>query len=150
MAHPDRRRHGRHERRDRGEAGTGLVGTVAGVAVFLVLLLVAVQLLFNLYATSTVTSVGYDAAREVASNRVDHASAAAVGDAESRVERRARQQLGHYGRRVSFSWAGTDAGTVRLRIQATHPRVGFGQFIARPLGFDTIDRTIVIRAEQFR
>lgn len=132
------------------DRGTGLVGTVAGVAVFLVLLLMAVQLLFNLYATSTVTSIGYDAAREVASNRVDHTNAAAVNDAEARVERRARQQLGRYGRRVAFGWDGTDAGTVRLRIRATQPRVGFGQFIARPLGFDTIDRTIVVRAEEFR
>ncbi len=149
MPRHDLRRRRRGRRRQR-EEGTGLVGTVAGVAVFLVLLLVAVQLLFNLYATSTVTSVGYDAARQVASDRVDHANPGAVGDAEARVERRARQQLGRYGRRVSFSWAGTDAATVRLRIQATHPRVGFGQFIARPLGFDTIDRTIVVRAEQFR
>ena len=36
------------------ESGTGLVSTMAGALVFLGLLLFAVQLLYNLYATSVV------------------------------------------------------------------------------------------------
>ena len=62
------------------------MGTFAGVLVFLVFLLFAVQLLFNLYATSAVTAAGLDAARVVAAQQVDHTSAAArpVGQAGGR------------------------------------------------------------------
>ena len=38
------------------EAGTGMVASVVGVTAFLVLLMFAVQLALNLYATSTVTA----------------------------------------------------------------------------------------------
>ena len=53
-------------RRARGERGAGLLSTVAGVVVFLVFLLFAVQLLFGLYATSTVNAVANDAATRAA------------------------------------------------------------------------------------
>jgi hypothetical protein len=46
----------------RADHGTGLLSSVAGVVVFLVFLLFAVQLLFGLYASSTVNAVANDAA----------------------------------------------------------------------------------------
>jgi hypothetical protein len=48
------------------ETGTGLVGSVAGFAVFLVLLLLAAQVMFDLYARSAVTAAAFDAATKVA------------------------------------------------------------------------------------
>ena len=49
------------------DRGAGLISTAAGVVVFLVFLLFAVQLLFGLYASSTVTAVANDAAVRAAS-----------------------------------------------------------------------------------
>ena len=48
----------------RADRGAGLVSAVAGVVAFLAFLFFAVQLLYNLYATSVVTATAYDAARE--------------------------------------------------------------------------------------
>ena len=48
------------------ERGGGPISIWIGFLVFLVMLLFAVQVLFNLYATSVVTAVAYDAARRVA------------------------------------------------------------------------------------
>lgn len=46
-----------------GEAGTGLLGTLVGVTIFLVLALLAVQVLFDLYARSALSAAIFDAAR---------------------------------------------------------------------------------------
>lgn len=127
-----------------------MVSTLAGVVVFLVFLLFAVQLVLNLYATSTVTAVGYDAARRVASNQIDHRNPSAMAAAQRNAEDRARSALGRYGQRVAFNWDGTDGNTVRLHIRAVNPRTGFGQFATAPLGFDVIDRTISLRMERLR
>ena len=51
------------------ERGAGLVGTSAGFLVFMLMMLAAVQILFNLYATSMVTAAAHDAARDVAGIR---------------------------------------------------------------------------------
>lgn len=111
---------------------------------FLALLLVAVQLLFNLYATSVVGAAGYDAARVVA-------GAAARDDptAELRAEARARQTLGRYGERVQFDWSGSDDDTVVLRLRAANPGLAARRW-AGSLGFDTIDRTVRLRVERLR
>jgi len=132
----------------RGERGAGLVGTFAGVLVFLVFLLFAVQLLFNLYATSAVTAASLDAARIVASQRVDHGSGASVAQAQSEAETRARAVLGRYGDHVSFTWA-VDDERVRLRVQVRNPRVFFAGF-DQAIGFDTIERTLEVRVEKYR
>lgn len=126
-----------------GDRGTGLISTVAGLLAFLAFLLFAVQLLLNLYATSTVTAAAGDAARLVAA-RGNARDAAAV----ARAEDHARALLGRFGEEVRFSWA-LDGGAVRLRVQAEAPRVvlpGLGG----ALGFDEIDRTVVARIEELR
>jgi hypothetical protein len=112
--------------------------------VFLALLLFAVQVLYNLYATSVVTSVAFDAARKVAAAAAAEAGEGAVGSAEAE----ARQALGRYGERVTFEWA-VDGDAVALRVRADNP-----SFLlpaqAGPVAFGDIDRTVRVRVERFR
>src|SRR3954452_14344588 len=100
------------------DRGAGLLGTSFGILVFLGFLFFAVQLLFNLYATSVVTSTTYDAARRVAT--VGHP--ATRSDIE-RAEASARDALGGYARRVTFEWdVASDPSIVRLHVTARNPR----------------------------
>lgn len=124
------------------ERGGGLVQLWAGFFVFLVMLLFAVQVLFNLYAASVVTSVSYDAARRVAGGDggTDH-----VAEAEAQ----ARSALGRYQSRVTFDWSASSAEEVVLHVHSVNPTVVL-PVAAAPLAFDTIDRTIRIRVERFR
>ncbi len=131
------------------EAGVGVISSVAGVAAFLAFLFFAVQLLFNLYATSVVTANAYDAARDVASVRVDHDDPGSVASAQATAERQLRDRLGSYsGRITSLDWSRSTADTVRLRVKADNPNLLlFGTGL---LGFDRIDRTVVVRVERFQ
>ena len=136
MVRPDKRN------RDRG---AGLLGTSFGILVFLGFLFFAVQLLFNLYATSVVTSATYDAARRVAT--VGHPATKADMDA---AEAAAREQLGQYSRRVTFTWDVTsDPDEVKLQVVATNPRF-LGPSIDSLVGFDEIRRTVIVRVEDFQ
>lgn len=128
------------------ERGTGVISSVAGISVFLVFLLFAVQLTVNLYATSTVTAAGYDAARVVASRRVDHANPVSVRRAEADAERGLRQLLGEIGRTAQITWS-VDAQVVRLRISTESPGI-LPPVFARGVGRSRIDRTFVVRIEQ--
>ena len=131
-----------------GESGTGLIGTSAGVAVFLIFLLFAVQLTLNLYATSTVTAAGFDAARTVASRRVDHANRAEVAAAQAAATETLRTMLGETGRHADVSWTvGTEV--VRLRLVVDAPGV-LPSELAGGAGPRRIDRTFVVRIEQPR
>jgi hypothetical protein len=144
-----RRRIARHDGLREDEAGQGLVGAVAGVIVFLAFLLLAVHLVISLYATTTVTSSAYDAARAVAAADIDHADPAAVAAAQRQAERDARANLGGYAERVEpFDWSGTDADVVRLRIRADNP--SFLIYATGGLGLDVIDRTVTVRVERVR
>ena len=132
----------------RAERGAGLVSAVAGVVAFLAFLFFAVQLLYNLYATSVVTATAYDAARDVASRRVDHSSAVAVASARRRAEHDVRDRLGRYADAVTLDWSASDGSTIRLRVRATNPDLLFHS--AGLLGFDEIDRTVTVRVEEVR
>jgi hypothetical protein len=123
------------------ERGSGPLSAWFGFVVFLALLFVAVQILFNLYATSVVTSVSYDAARRVAAA---HGDPAAVPAAESG----ARAALGRYSPQVRFDWS-VDADMVVLRVRAHNPSV-LMPATAGPLAFADIDRTVRVRVEGFR
>jgi Flp pilus assembly protein TadG len=130
------------------QGGTGLIGTAAGALVFVVLLLFAVQVAAGLLATTTVTAVGFDAARAVASRQVDHHDPTAVASAELRAEAGLRSALGGLGRRAEVRWAtGTDVVRLRLRVRA--PGV-LPTSLAGPLGRHTIDRTFTVRVEELR
>jgi hypothetical protein len=129
--------------RGRGDAGAGLLSTAAGVVVFLVFLLFAVQLLFGLYASSTVTAVANDAATRAAS-----ANAPSLG----LIEAEARASLGEIGRTASFDWGVDDADgdgindTVVLELVASPPRF-IPPSIGGSIGLDEVRRVVRVRAE---
>ena len=131
-------------RRAEGARGTGLLSTAAGVVVFLVFLLFAVQLLFGLYASSTITAVANDAATRAAS-----------GDAPplSVIEAEARESLGDVGETATFDWALDDSDgdgamdTVVLEVAARPPRF-IPPSVGGSIGLDEIRRVVRVRAEQ--
>lgn len=132
--------------RSASDRGAGLISTAAGVVVFLMFLLFAVQLLFGLYASSTITAVAHDAAQRAAT---------ADAPALSVIEDEARAALGRVGEDATFVWSTEDADgdgsddTVVLAIIATPPR-----FVPRSIGdatgFGEVRRTIRVRREEFR
>ena len=125
------------------QRGIGLVGSLAGVVAFLSFLLFAVQLAYDLYATSAVTSAAFDAVRVVAGGD------AASGDtARADAEESVRRVLGRYGDRVAFTWS-VDDDVVALRVQATNPSF-LPAALRRPLRLDEVDRTVRARVERLR
>ncbi len=128
------------------ENGSGLVGSITGVTVFLSLLFLAVHLLLNLYATSTVTAVGFDAARIVAGKGGGPA-------AEASAEQHARQILNRYEDEgnLEFIWSypNTEGDAkpdrVQLRVIAEHPTNLFAN-VSMP--YQRIDRTFFVRMER--
>jgi hypothetical protein len=129
-----------------GDRGAGLISSAAGVVVFLMFLLFSVQLLFALYASSTVTAVANDAAQRAAAQG---APALAIIEAE------ARASLGRVGDDAEFTWSTDDADgdgqddTVVLLIVATPPRF-VPSSIGGATGFGDIRRTVRARVEEFR
>jgi hypothetical protein len=134
-------------RRGRGDAdtGAGLLSTSFGILFFLGFLFFAVQLLFNLYATSVVTSATYDAARQVATSPHHPATADELDAAVAH----ARQLLGGYADRASFDWDLSNPDVVKLHVHAVNPRL-LGAGLDSLVGLDVIDRTVEVRVEEFR
>lgn len=126
------------------DRGTGLLSTAAGVVVFLVFLLFAVQLLFGLYASSTITAVANDAATRAAS---------ADAPPLSTIEADARENLGEVGKSATFAWDVDDSDgdgamdTVVLEVVARPPRF-IPPSIGGSIGLDEIRRVVRVRAEQ--
>lgn len=128
-----------------GEAGTGLIGTMAAVGAFLLFLLATVQLAVNLYATSTVSAAGYDAARIVASRHVAHHDPRSLGEAQARAEARFHRLLGRAADDAELSWTLTPT-SVRLRVVLEPPGI-LPSALGIDVGFDDLDRTFVVRLE---
>jgi hypothetical protein len=128
-------------RRCQGEAGIGLVTTVTGALVLMLLLLLAVQVCFDLYARSAVEAAAFDAVRVVTGS-----DASATPAALAAAEQDARRVLGGYGRLARFSWQ-VGATTVGLTVSVHDPSV-LPAAIVRPFGLDTVTRTVVLRREQ--
>jgi len=127
------------------DRGAGLLSTSFGILFFLGFLFFAVQLLFNLYATSVVTSTAYDAARQVATQ--GHQPTQSDCD---EATSRARDELGRYAQRVRFDCDVTsDVDVVTVRVHAENPRF-LGPSIDSFVGFDVIDRQVSVRVERFR
>lgn len=116
---------------------------MAGVLVFLVLLLLATQVLFDLYARSTVTAVAYDAARVVAG--ADSGTAAPAVDA---AEAQARSALGRYADGAAFNWR-VNAEVVQLHVRVQNPSL-LPPVFKHALGIDTVDKTVRVRIERVR
>ena len=132
---------GHHER------GAGAIASTAGVLVFLVLMLAAVQVMFDLYATSMVTAAAHDAAREVAGVEAAADRCGRIPDAE----RNFVEALGDYARQapVTLRWTCTGTDIVAVRVTAEHPTLIPG-LAAGLLPLARVDRTIEIRLEQPR
>ena len=126
------------------ESGSGMVSSVVGVTAFLALLMFAVQLALNLYATSTVTAAAFDAARIVA-------GADGGEDAESAAEAHLQSLLG--GRTIGTAWEYRDtdavpgADVVALRVEVENPT---RLLRAMPIPFQHVVRTVTVRMETFR
>lgn len=131
--------------RGAGDRGAGAVSTIAGFTAFLAFLLLAVQLLTNLYATSVVTSATYDGARLAAESDGGHLDPGVRRDIEGHV----RDLLGDYGERASFDWSGSDAEVVRLRVEIDNPSLMLRSLPA-DLPFTHVDRTATVRVEQLQ
>jgi hypothetical protein len=131
-------------RAEPADAGAGLLSTAAGVVVFLAFLLFAVQLLFGLYASSTVNAVANDAATRAAS---------AGAPALDRIESEARESLGEIGSSATFDWTAEDSDgdgfddTVVLEVVADPPRF-IPPSIGGAIGLDEIRRTVRVRREE--
>ncbi len=130
------------------DRGAGLVGAIVGVTVFFTLLTFAVQLLFNLYATSAMTAAAHDAAHRAASGRVDHHDPVAVAQALDTAETHARSVLGRYGERVEFEWD-VDDQWVRLTVAADHPVLALDA-VGDVFGLNRTERTVEVRVERPR
>lgn len=114
---------------------------MVGVLVFLLLLLLAVQVIFHLYATSAVTAAAYDGARLAA------APGSGVGEVEA--EAHVRSVLGRYGsERLAVTFT-PHPDQVVLTVRADSPSV-VPPALRRPLGMDRIERTVRVRIEQPR
>lgn len=121
-----------------GDGGTAVVGTLIGVLIFLTLLLVAVQVLVRLYATSELTAAAFSAADAVAASGADPSQVAVAQEA-------AQQRLGSFGRdHTTFDWREVDGNAVVLEVRADAPG-----FLPLP-GLRHIDRTVTVRTELFR
>lgn len=129
------------------QRGAGLVSTSAGLLVFMLLMLAAVQILFNLYATSMVTAAAHDAAREVAGLDAVADRCGAVADAQAAF----LQSLGDYGAagHATLHWTCSNPDVVRVRVTARHPSVLPDRFAALN-SLARLDRTIEVRAESRR
>jgi hypothetical protein len=128
----------------RRDHGAGLISTAAGVLVFLLFLVFAVQLLFSLYASSTVTAVAHDAAARAASDPAPDLD---------RIAAEARAHLGRMGEDADLRWQTEDADrdgeadTVTLRIVVVPPRL-VPRSIGEGVGLGTVDRTARVRIER--
>ncbi|KAA0235961.1 MAG: hypothetical protein JJLCMIEE_00608 [Acidimicrobiales bacterium] len=125
-----------------------MIGTAFGVMVFLSLVFFAVHILVNLWTISAVTGVAHDAARDVAGSGIDLADPVAFDQETSAATARAVELLG--GLDVQFDWTADVAeGEVELRVTADSVRL-LPRIAGSNLGFDGIDRRMVVRMEQGR
>ena len=126
------------------DQGTTLIGTSAGFLVFLVLLLGAVQITYDLYATSMVTAVARDAATSVAGFDAGPDRCAATAAASASLE----ANLGRSGREagVRIDWMCDEPDVVRLRVVARHPSI-LPSGLAGLGDLGRVDRTIEVRVE---
>lgn len=118
------------------EEGSGPLSAVFGVAIFLGFLLLATQTLVHLYATSTVTTAAFDAARRAASE---------AGGGCATVDARVRDLLGSYGDRAVVACR-ESGGQLVVTVQAPSPAnllSGFGRRDGPP----AIERSAAVHLE---
>lgn len=119
-----------------GDRAAGLLSSAFGLLFFLVFMLLAVQVLWSLYATTVVTGAAHDAGRLVAR----------TGDPAAGIAR-FESTIGSYPADVAIT-VPTGEGTVVVVLTGENPTLLPDRF-ARVLPFGLIDRTIEMRAEVF-
>ncbi|MBW3555999.1 MAG: hypothetical protein KY454_03570 [Actinobacteria bacterium] len=112
--------------------------------VFLLFLLLAVQVIYHLYATSVVTAAAHDGARLAAGADMTEDSAAARAAAGAHVV----ELLGAYGRErlLPLEWQSDEQFEV-LVVRGESPSF-LPAYLRRPLGMDEIRRTARVRRER--
>ena len=130
------------------DRGVGMVPTAAGFVVFLLFLLLAVQVLYGLYATSTVRGALNDAASRAANGPTSQVQLERLADD-------AERSLGPMGERTTIQLRLVDddadgvPDVVAGSAVADPPR-----FVPPPLGgvagLDDIDVSVRVRIERFR
>ncbi len=117
----------------RGERGSGILSMSLGLVVFFTLLVFAVQVMYNLYATSVITSLALDAARDVAERD---------GPTSGEAEAEFRQ---HIGGDVSFDIVvigDTVQASVQWETRSLFPSISDAR------AFGVLDRTFEVRVEE--
>lgn len=125
-----------------------MVGALLGVTMFLVLLLFAVHLVLNLYGSSVVTAVAFDAARLRAG---DGGTVVSETEAEAHVLRLLAGYERHGRLELTWSYPDTDGDgdtdVVALRVVADHPT---NLMAGVRMPFQHLDRTATVRMERLR
>ncbi len=110
-----------------------------GLLVFLFFLFFAVQLLYGLYATTTVTALVNDAAQR---------AAASGGTGQARIAADLSQDLAGIDGNPEIRWPDGDCadGTIDLAVSVDPPRF-LPDSISELAGIGTIDREVHVRCE---
>lgn len=120
-------------RRHLRERGSGILSMSLGLLVFFALLVFAIQVMYNLYATSVITSLALDAARDVAER-----DGVTPGEAEAEFRE-------HVGGDVEFDivvLADTVQASVTWETRALFPSINDSR------AFGVLDRTFEVRIEE--
>lgn len=128
------------------EEGSAGINAVFGVAIFLSFVLLTVQVLLHLYASSAMSAAAFDGARGLASE--DARSCAEVQDS-------ARSLLGQYGREDGVTFPicvdRTQAGDeVVFSVRGPSPAPLVSGFFGSAFGLGDIEREARVRVEEFR
>ncbi len=119
---------------------------MVGVMVFLLFLLLAVQVIYSLYATSWVTAASYDGARIAAGADLTEHPDAARAAAEAHVV----EVLGDYGRNhlLPFEWRQDEDDQYEILIVRARNPSFLPRYLRAPLGLDDIERKARVRRER--
>ena len=129
------------------DRGSGLFGLVFGFTVFLLFLFAAVQILFNLYANTVVTSAAVRATRVVAG----YDSANSRCDSTETAETVFWQSLGNYRDQgsVVLTWICNNSEKISLTVEARHPTI-LPKRLQGLIELGRLNRTIEMRVEDTR
>jgi Flp pilus assembly protein TadG len=136
--------------RARDDRGAGMISSLAGLTVFLLFLLLAVQVLVGLYATSTIRATLHDAASRAA------AGGAGTDPADlARLSDQAEASLGAMGDRTDIELRlvdddGDGTGDVIAGEAVAVPPRFVPRSVGGMLGFEDIRASVRVRVERFR
>jgi hypothetical protein len=125
-----------------------MVSSLAGLTVFLLFLLLAVQVLVGLYATSTIRATLHDAASRAATGSTDPADLARLSD-------QAEASLGAMGDRTDIELRlvdddGDGTGDVVAGEAVSVPPRFVPRSVGGMLGFEDVRASVRVRVERFR